>query len=86
MLNVALTGNIASGKSSVVRLFHDWGATVIDADALVRRLQRPGTAIFQAIVDRFGPRALAPDGSLQWTSVSMPCSAPRFAYVARQAT
>ena len=64
MLNVALTGNIASGKSSVVRLFHDWGATIIDADAIVRRLQRPGTAIFQAIVDRFGPRALAPDGSL----------------------
>jgi dephospho-CoA kinase len=64
VLNVALTGNIASGKSSVVRLFHDWGATIIDADAIVRRLQRPGTAIFQAIVDRFGPRALAPDGSL----------------------
>ena len=64
MLNVALTRNIASGKSSVVRLFHDWGATIIDADAIVRRLQRPGTAIFQAIVDRFGAGALTPDGSL----------------------
>ena len=64
MLNVALTGNVASGKSSVVRLFHAWGATIIDADAIVRRLQRPGTAVFQAIVDRFGPQALAPDGSL----------------------
>jgi dephospho-CoA kinase len=64
VLNAALTGNVASGKSSVVRLFHDWGATIIDADAIVRRLQRPGTAIFQAIVDRFGPAALRPDGSL----------------------
>ena len=64
MLNVALTGNIASGKTAVAGLFRDWGATVIDADAIVRRLQRPGTAIFQKIVDHFGPRALGADGSL----------------------
>lgn len=64
MLNVALTGNIAAGKTAVALLFRDWGATVIDADAIVRRLQRPGTAIFRAIVDRFGPGALRPDGSL----------------------
>jgi len=64
MLNVALTGNVASGKTAVALLFRDWGATIIDADAIVRRLQRPGTAIFQAIVDRFGPPALGPDGSL----------------------
>ncbi|HEX7023578.1 MAG TPA: dephospho-CoA kinase [Gemmatimonadales bacterium] len=62
MLNVALTGNIASGKSSVAVLFRDWGATIIDADAIVRRLQRKGTAVFQAIVDRFG--TVAGDGSL----------------------
>lgn len=64
MLNVGLTGNVASGKTAVALLFRDWGATIIDADAIVRRLQRPGTAIFQAIVDRFGPQALGPDGSL----------------------
>lgn len=64
MLNVGLTGNIASGKTAAAVLFRDWGATIIDADAIVRRLQRPGTAIFQAIVDRFGPDALGPDGSL----------------------
>ena len=64
MLNVALTGNIASGKTAVALLFRDWGATIIDADAIVRRLQRPGTAIFRAIVDRFGAGALRPDGSL----------------------
>ena len=64
LLNVALTGNIAAGKTAVALLFRDWGATVIDADAIVRRLQRPGTAIFRAIVDHFGPAALGPDGSL----------------------
>lgn len=64
MLSVALTGNIAAGKSSVAALFRDWGATIIDADAIVRRLQRPGTAVFHAIVDRFGPGSLAANGTL----------------------
>ena len=39
MLNVALTGNIAAGKSTVVDLFRRWGATIIDADVLVREAQ-----------------------------------------------
>jgi dephospho-CoA kinase len=64
MLHVALTGNIASGKSSVTALFRDWGAMIIDADAIVRRLQRPGTPVYQAIVAHFGPGAVAPDGTL----------------------
>jgi dephospho-CoA kinase len=64
LFHIGLTGNIAAGKSSVGALFDDWGATIIDADAIVRRLQRPGTAVFQAIVDRFGPGALAANGTL----------------------
>ena len=64
MLNVALTGNVASGKSSVARLFRDWGATVLDADAIVHELQRPGTPVFQAIARRFGADVIGPDGSL----------------------
>ena len=64
MLNVALTGTLASGKSSVAGLFADWGAAVFDADAEVRRLQRPGTPVFQAIVERFGPGILTPDAQL----------------------
>lgn len=63
-LHVALTGNIAAGKSAVTRLFRDWGATIIDADEIVRQLQRPGTAVFQNIVARFGPEVVATDGSL----------------------
>lgn len=64
MLNVALTGNIAAGKSTVLELFRRWGATVIDADALAREAQAPGSPVLAAIVERFGPEVLLPDGSL----------------------
>ena len=64
MLRVALTGNVAAGKSAVAALFADWGATVIDADAIVHALEVPGTAVFDAILARFGSAVLAPDGSL----------------------
>jgi len=58
MLNVALTGNIASGKSTVAELFRAWGATIIDADRLVREVQAPGSPVLAAIVERFGPDVL----------------------------
>lgn len=64
MLNVGLTGNVAAGKSTVARHFAAWGATVIDADALVREAQLPGTPTLAAIVERFGRDVLAADGSL----------------------
>ena len=64
MLHVALTGNAAAGKSTVADLLRDWGATVLDADAIVRALQQPGTAVFDAIVARFGPAIVAKDGAL----------------------
>ncbi|HUL03961.1 MAG TPA: dephospho-CoA kinase [Gemmatimonadales bacterium] len=64
MLNVGLTGNIAAGKSTVVGLFRRWGATIIDADELVREAETPGSQVLAAIVQRFGRDVLAPDGSL----------------------
>jgi dephospho-CoA kinase len=64
MLNVALTGNIAAGKSTVVDFFRQWGATVIDADELAREVQAPGTLVLAAIAKRFGAEVLQPDGSL----------------------
>src|SRR2546425_5088925 len=64
MLNVGLTGNIASGKSTVVDLFRRWGATIIDADALARDAQAPGGEVLATIVRRFGADVLASDGSL----------------------
>lgn len=61
---IALTGNIASGKSTVARLFEQWGAVLFDADAVVHRLQRPGEPVLAAMVERFGPGILADDGTL----------------------
>lgn len=61
---VALTGNIAAGKSAVVALFRQWGAGIVDADEVVRDLQRPGTEVFQQIVKRFGKTILTPAGEL----------------------
>src|SRR5688572_6946318 len=64
MLNIALTGNIAAGKSAVAGLFRQWGATVLDADEIVREVQAPGSPVLQRIAERFGPSVLQPDGSL----------------------
>ena len=64
MLNVALTGNAAAGKSTVARWFQEWGATLIDADALVREVERPGSPTLTEIARRFGAEVLLPDGSL----------------------
>lgn len=64
MLNVALTGNVASGKSTLLECFRRWGATVIDADALVHEVQAPGTPVLAALAERFGSEMIRPDGAL----------------------
>lgn len=64
MLNVALTGNAAAGKSTVARWFKEWGATLIDADDLVREVERPGSPTLTQIARHFGEPVLLPDGSL----------------------
>lgn len=64
MLSVALTGNIGSGKSTVAALFRRWGATLIDADALVREAQAPGSAVLAEIQARFGADVIRADGEL----------------------
>ena len=64
MLLVGLTGNIASGKSTVAQLLSERGATIIDADVLARRAVELGTAAYDRIVQRWGQAVLAPDGHL----------------------
>ncbi|WP_109209317.1 MULTISPECIES: dephospho-CoA kinase [Microbacterium] len=61
---VALTGGIASGKSTIARRLAEHGAVVVDADQLVREVQQPGSPVLAAIADAFGDGMLRPDGSL----------------------
>ena len=58
---IGLTGNIATGKSLAGKILGALGAQVIDADALVRDLQRQGTPIHAAIVAEFGSNILRAD-------------------------
>ena len=64
MLLVGLTGNIASGKSTVAQLLSEHGATIIDADVLARRAVEKGSPVYDAIVKRWGTSVLTPDGQL----------------------
>ena len=61
---IGLTGNIATGKSTVARMLRDLGATVIDADRVAHEVMRAGTPVHRAVVETFGPQVLRPDGEI----------------------
>ena len=69
MILVGLTGGIGSGKSTVSQLLADRGAIIIDGDAIARALQRSGTAVFTAMVERFGD-VVAADGELDRAKIA----------------
>ena len=64
MFRVGLTGGVASGKTTVARLFEALGVPVIDTDQLAREVVAPGQPLLARIAERFGNAILAPDGSL----------------------
>jgi dephospho-CoA kinase len=64
MVVVGLTGGIGSGKSTVARLLVERGAVLVDADLVARAVVEPGRPALGAIVQRFGPGVLGPDGRL----------------------
>jgi len=64
MLTVALTGNIASGKSTAADIWSESGVPVIRADELAREVVLPGSEGLRAVVREFGADMLAEDGSL----------------------
>jgi dephospho-CoA kinase len=64
VLKIALTGNIASGKSSVVEIWRGLGATVIEADELARRAVAAGSSTLDRIAGEWGPGILLPSGEL----------------------
>lgn len=61
---VGLTGSIGSGKSTVAGLLAERGATMLDADEVVRDLQRPGQPVYEATVARFGQAVVSGGGEL----------------------
>jgi dephospho-CoA kinase len=63
-LLIGLTGNIATGKSTVARMLGDLGALVIDADKVAHRTMRPGTPVHAEIVDAFGLQVLTAGGDV----------------------
>ena len=61
---IGLTGNIATGKSIVMRMLQELGATPIDADKLVHQLMQKGGPVYQAIVEEFGKYVLDEKGQI----------------------
>ena len=64
MLNVALTGGIGSGKTTVANLLVDLGAKLIDADVLAREVVAPGTPALTEIARVFGAAVADPSNGL----------------------
>ena len=61
---LALTGGIASGKSTVGKMFSELGTVVIDADLTAHRLYDKGTPLYQELVGRYGPSILGVDNEV----------------------
>ena len=70
MILVGLTGGIGSGKSTISSLLEDKGAIIIDADAIVREVQLPGSPVLTELAEKFGTSVLATDGSLDRQAVA----------------
>ncbi|NDE69796.1 MAG: dephospho-CoA kinase [Actinobacteria bacterium] len=70
MILIGLTGGIGSGKSEVAGLLTNRGAVLIDADQIVRELQRPGAEVYLKMVELFGPDVVASDKSLDRAAIA----------------
>ena len=70
MILVGLTGGIGSGKSTISSLLEGKGAIIIDADAIVREVQLPGSPVLTELAEKFGTSVLATDGSLDRQAVA----------------
>jgi dephospho-CoA kinase len=70
VIEIGLTGGIGSGKSTVADGLVDRGAVLIDADRIVRQLQEPGQPVFLAMVERWGEKIVAEDGTLDRAAVA----------------
>lgn len=58
---IGLTGGIATGKSTVAKMFEEQGAFIIDADIVARQVVEPGGSGLAALVEEFGEEVLIPE-------------------------
>lgn len=65
MLVLGITGGVATGKSTVARIFGLLGAPVISADEIAAELLQPGTALTRAVLSEF-PMCRVPSGPETW--------------------
>ena len=65
MLKVGLTGGIASGKSTVSKIFASFGAKVLDADEVAREVLLPGQPAWTRLRQVFGEEFFHPDGTVK---------------------
>jgi dephospho-CoA kinase len=64
MMRVALTGGIASGKTTVCGMLEEHGCQILDADKIAHELILPGNVCYQPVVESFGHDILEPDGRI----------------------
>lgn len=69
---IGLTGGIASGKSTVSKqLREEFGAVILDADAIAYEMANPGEALWNAFIARYGKeRVTFADGTLDRSAVA----------------
>ena len=70
MLDIAVTGGIGSGKSTVAEMLAAKGAVHLNADAIVHEMQQPGGAVFKAMVEHFGEQIVSDSGALNRQAVA----------------
>lgn len=61
---IGVTGNIACGKTAVMTILQELGATILDGDLIYRELTGPGSALVQQLAEVFGEQIVNQDGSL----------------------
>jgi dephospho-CoA kinase len=63
-ITIGLTGGIGSGKSAASKILAELGAPAIDADKVGHEIYQPGTPAYRELIESFGDRILAPDGTI----------------------